>query len=83
MTRKYGIYNILFIFMIPIMNNEVIIHPIISSDMNQSGQFRRTGKSVSDDNQVRKVKPVKNAGKLIPDIHQIKYVAMRLTTSIT
>ena len=54
-----------------IIKNEVIIHPIISSGINQSGPFKRTGKSVSGDSQVRKVNPVKNAGKLIPDIPEI------------
>ena len=53
--------------MIPIMKNDVIIHPIISSGMNQSGPLSRTGKSVSGDIQVRKKNPEINAGIFNPE----------------
>jgi hypothetical protein len=63
---------IFLIFNNPIINNDVNIQPIISNQTNQSGPLSKTGKSVFGDAQFKNVNPVKNAGKLILSLPDIK-----------
>jgi hypothetical protein len=74
---------IFLIFNNHIINNDVNIHPIISNQTNQSGPLISTGKSVFGDIQLKNVNPVKNAGKFILSIHDIKYASTRLSTRTT
>jgi hypothetical protein len=54
------------------MTSDVMIHPIISKEINHSGQFIRTGNSVSGDTHEKNVKPTKNAGIDVFESHCIK-----------
>jgi hypothetical protein len=69
--------------MYPIITTEVKIQPIISNEMNHSGQFDNIGKNVSADTQFRKTNPESHAVRENPSLPRRKQLTTRLTMSIT
>jgi rubrerythrin len=69
--------------MYPIITTEVKIQPIISNEMNHSGQFDSIGKKVSADTQFRKTNPESQAMRETPAVPWMRSATTRLTTSMT